>query len=169
MKINQDVKSLLQERLVHENKILRAKKKLRKKLSSTYHRYVDVDREIKVTHHHISILAGLLGPEGIAKILRTNPKACLGETLEEFPPLSALREKLRLWRAVREYVRVAGESRLGDIQEFLEWIGIPDFSRQALESALQNHQDLFQVTKKGHERFVSLKEDEESTSASDDE
>jgi hypothetical protein len=157
MKINQDVKSLLQERLVHENKILLAKKKLRKKLSSAYNRYVDVDREISAAHYRISILAGLLGAQAIAEIVKTNPKACLGETLEEFPSLTALREKLRLWRAVREYVRVAGESRIGDIQEFLEWIGIPDFSRQALESALQNHQDSFEITKKGHERYVALK------------
>lgn len=157
MKINHDVKSLLQERLVHENKVLISKKKLRKQLTSAYNRYVDVDREIDAAHHRMSILVGLLGPDAIAEVVKTNQRARLGETLEEFPSLTALREKLRLWRAIREYVRVAGESRIGDIQEFLEWIGIPDFSRQALESALQNHQDSFQVTKKGHERYVALK------------
>jgi hypothetical protein len=73
------------------------------------------------------------------------------------PSTTELREKLRLWRAIREYLRVAGEAKIGDIQEFLEWVGIPDFSRQALESALQNHQDLFEITKKGHERYIKLK------------
>lgn len=157
MKPNEDAKALLQERLLHEDRILRAKKQMRKKLSSAYNQYLDVDRDIDVVHHRMSILVGMLGTEGIGETVKMSARTHLEESLEGFSSPQELRQKLKLWRAVREYLRVAGESKISNVQAFLVWIGVQDFTRQALESALQNHQDVFEVTKRGHEKYVGLR------------
>jgi hypothetical protein len=52
---------------------------------------------------------------------------------------------------------MAGESKVGTIQAFLNWIGMEDVTRQAIESALKRHSNLFEIKKKGHERYVALK------------
>jgi len=157
MKTPADVYMRLQERLLHQCESMRSKRQQIKKLSSAYNKYLDLDEEIKIVHHRISIIVGLLGSDRVAETAKADTTTCLGEILEQFPPPKDLREKLTLWRAIREYLRVAGEARIGEILSFLTWIGIEDFTRQALESALQNHEDVFEITKRGNERYVSLK------------
>ena len=157
MKTPAEVYVRLQQRLVHEARSMRSKRNQMKKLSFAYNRYVDLDREIDTVRHRISIIVGLLGPDRVAETVKIDSTACLGETLGLLRPPQEARERLTLWRAVREYLRVVGEAKIGDIQEFLDWIGLQDFTRQALESALQNHENEFEVSKKGRERYVSLK------------
>jgi hypothetical protein len=157
MKTPADVYTRLQERLLHECQSMRSKRERMKKLASAHHEYLDLDEELKIVHHRMSIILGLLGPGRIPETVGTDTTNCLGQTLEAFAPPKELREKLTLWRAVREYLRVAGESRISDVQEFLSWIGMQDFSRQALESALVNHEDVFEISKIGRERYIALK------------
>jgi hypothetical protein len=52
---------------------------------------------------------------------------------------------------------MAGESKVGDVQEFLNGLGMENVTRQAIESAMKRHADWFEITKKGHERYVKLK------------
>jgi hypothetical protein len=157
MKTPADVYTRLQERLLHECQSMRFKRQRMKKLASAYNEYLDLDEEIKIVHHRMSIILGLLGPGRISETIDTDATNCLGQTLEAFASPKELREKLTLWRAVREYLRVAGESKISDVQAFLSWIGIHDFTRQALESALQNHEDVFEINKRGRERYIALK------------
>lgn len=155
MKSFQDVYEELQEQLRHEARSMRSKKQAKKKLASYYHQYLDLEDEIHNVHHRMSIKLGLFGPERVAETVKGDER--LAEALKSFQPPMELREKLTLWRAIREFLRMAGESTVGDIQEFLQWIGLPDFTRQAVESALQNHDDIFEITKRGRERYVALK------------
>jgi|HubBroStandDraft_3_1064219.scaffolds.fasta_scaffold467682_2 hypothetical protein len=157
MKTPADICARLQERLLHECQSMRSKRQRMKKLASAYNEYLDLDEEIKVVHHRMSIILGLLGPGRTSEAVDTDTTNCLGQTLEAFDSPKELRERLTLWRAIREYLRVAGESRISDVQAFLSWIGIQDFSRQALESALVNHEDVFEISKRGRERYIALK------------
>jgi len=104
-------------------------------------------------------IIGLLGPDRIEKIMKNDETKSLQETLAENRSPQQLREGLRLWVAVREYLReVPGKSKVGDIQAFLDWLGMEDVIRQAIEFALKRHSDSFKITKKGHERYVELRE-----------
>lgn len=155
MKSPEDVYARLQERLLHESRSMRSKRQKRNKLAESYHKYLDLDHEIDLVHHRMSIILGLFGPDRVAEAVRAD--SVLAEALKSFDPPNELRQKLRLWRAIREYLRVVGESTISGIQEFLEWIGLPEFTRQAVESALQNHEDEFEIRKRGRERYVTLK------------
>jgi hypothetical protein len=157
MKPTTDVYTRLQDRLIYEAQNLRSVRKQMQELAPAYNRYLDLDNELDSRRHRMSIILGLLGPERVTEIVKADNTASLGEALEQQKPLSELREKLRLWRAVREYVRMAGTSRIADIHQFLEWAGLKDVTRQAIESALKQHEDTFETTKRGHERFVALK------------
>jgi hypothetical protein len=128
-----------------------------KKLASAYHEYLDLAEELKIGHHRMSIVLGLIGPERVSETVDGDTTNCLAQTLEEFDSPKGLRDKLTLWRAIRECLRVAGECTVSDVQAFLSWFGVQNFSRQALESALQNHEDEFEIGKRGRERFIALK------------
>jgi len=157
MKTPADVYTRLQERLLHECQSMRLKRQRMKKLAAAYHEYLDLDEEIKIVHHRMGIILGLIGPGRISETVGADSTNCLGQTLEAFAPPKELREKLTLWRAVREFLRVAGESKISDVQGFLSWIGMDKFSRQGLESALANHEDVFEINKRGRERYIALK------------
>lgn len=157
MKTPADVCTRLQERLLHECQSMRSKQLRKKKLAPAYNESLDLDEEIKIVHHRMSIILGLLGPGRISETVDTDTTNCLGQSLAAFDSPKELREKLTLWRAIREYLRVAGESKISDVQAFLSWIGIHNFTRQAVESALQNHEDVFEISKRGRERYIALK------------
>ena len=157
MKPTTDVYMRLQDRLLYEAQNLRSVRQKMQELAPAYNRYLDLDRELDSRRYRMSIILGLLGPDRIPEIVKADNTACLGEALEEQKPLHELREKLRLWRAVREYVRMAGTSKIADVHGFLDWAGLKDVTRQAIESALKQHEDTFEITKRGHERFVALK------------
>jgi hypothetical protein len=138
---------------------MRSKGREMEKLSWAYHRYLDLDSETEASGRRMTYLIGLLGPDRVEEMMAVDEGACLRETLEAHPSSPReLREKLSVWRAVREYLRVVpGQCKVGDIQAFLSWLGMRNVTRQAIESALKRHSDWFNVTKKGHERYVELK------------
>jgi hypothetical protein len=92
-----------------------------------------------------------------AESTSTNDPTCLQQTLRERRPPEELRDNLRLWRAVREIVRVCGECSVGEIQKALVSLGLEDTTRQAIESALRQHKAEFVLSKRGREKFVDLK------------
>jgi hypothetical protein len=61
-----------------------------------------------------------------------------------------------LWRIIREIVRQTMEIRVFELEEHLKAFGLTA-SRPAIESALDTHPKEFRVTKRGREKFVSLK------------
>src|ERR1700733_11112467 len=112
MKTPAEVYTRLQERLVHESRRMRSKRNQMKKLSSAYNRYLDLDREIDTVRHRMSIIVGLLGPDRVAETVKIDGTACLGETLEALRSPQEARERLTLWRAIREYLRVVREAKI---------------------------------------------------------
>ena len=155
MKTDQDVYARIQQRLVHECESAREIQRAMTKLAAAYNRYVDLDRSLRTRRERILNIVRVMGPDRA----RATMKAVKGSaSAEALPTENQWREKLiPLWKAAREYLRVAGESRVGEIQGFLTWLGWQFVSRQAIESALKRHKKTFRVTTKGHERTVALR------------
>jgi hypothetical protein len=61
-----------------------------------------------------------------------------------------------LWRLIREIVRQTAEIRVFELESHLKSFGVVA-SRAAIESALATHSKEFKITKRGREKFVSLK------------
>src|ERR1700683_209201 len=64
--------------------------------------------------------------------------------------------EISLWRIIREVVRQTVEIRVFELEEHLKAFGVKA-SRPAIESALATHPKEFKITKRGREKFVSLK------------
>ncbi len=152
----------LQQRLLHESRSVRSIKQKMKELASAYNQFLDLDHELESRHHRMSIIMGLFGPDRVEQTIKIDDTTCLEEALADHTSPQELRKKLRLWRAVREYLRVAGNSTIGDVHAFLTSMGIKDITRQAIESALKQHEDAFEITKRGHERYIALRRKRQS-------
>ncbi len=110
----------------------------------------------------------LFGPDCVAKIVKSDQTGILREIADNPPQSDDGSIRLPLWKAMREYLREEGQSRVGEIQLYLESKGYTNLSRQTIESAIKRHSETFGVRTRKHERLVSLKESEESESSSDD-
>lgn len=153
MILRDDVLTRLRQRLLHECQGVEVKRGKMGDLAAAHHEWVDLDRQLKLSCQKIVTILGLLGPMHTGQSMTASGARCLAE----FPPPEDLRKTLRLWKAAREYLRMAGESKVGDIQDFLNWIGLEDVTRQAIESALKRHSEVFVVKRKGREKYVALK------------
>ena len=158
MRLKQDVYLRLQSRLIHECESVHSMRQQMKELSSAYNKFVDLDRRLQESEKRMSYIARLMGPARFSETAHAGNATCLREMFESDSFAETQHKKLALWRAVREYLREApGKSTVGEIEEFLVWIGLGDVTRQAIESALKLHNDWFKVTKKGHQRYVELR------------
>jgi hypothetical protein len=157
MRTAQEVYARLQQRLLHECRNIVSKGQEMGELAAPYHRYVDLEDQVSSSRRRMSYIVGLFGPDRIEQTMKIDDTTCLRKILGLHPSPRELRKKLRLWRAVREYLRIAGKSTVTEIQVFLDWLGLERITRQAIESALKRHEDTFKVTKSGHNRYVELK------------
>ncbi len=64
--------------------------------------------------------------------------------------------KFPLWQVIREIVKQVPEVRVYELEAHLREFGM-NASRPAIESALATHPKEFKITKRGREKFVSLK------------
>lgn len=164
MKLSHEaMKKTLQERLLNRSRRMRSLRLEMDALLSAHVRYQDLEEDFAQESHSASILIGLLGSAGVdetlaaAESVSDDDPSCLKQTLSERRPAEELRENLRLWRAVREIVRLGGESSVGEIQDSLVSLGMGNVTRQAIESALRQHTKEFSVSKRGRELYVDLK------------
>jgi hypothetical protein len=69
----------------------------------------------------------------------------------------------KLWELIEVYLRYVREAQVGNIAHFLEWIGLTS-NRQAIESAINTHKETFEIEKRGREKFISLREENNAPS-----
>jgi hypothetical protein len=159
MIVMKDVYARLQQRLIHECTSISTIREEINELAQAYNQYVDLRSRLTEHERRMSHLVKLLGPERFDETMKGDDTQCLREAFVTLPSPQEWRGKLRLWIAIREYLRVVvGESKLRDIQQFLGWIGLENVTRQAIESAIKQHSDHFEIIKKGHERYVKLRD-----------
>ena len=72
----------------------------------------------------------------------------------------------KLWELIEVYLRYVREAQVGNIAHFLEWIGLTS-KRQAIESAINTHPEMFRIEKRGREKYVSLKGETSAPSTND--
>ena len=63
---------------------------------------------------------------------------------------------VKLWEVIEVYLRYAREAQIANIEYFLNWAGLKA-NRQAIESAVKTHPEVFRQEKHGREKFISLK------------
>jgi hypothetical protein len=147
-----DVERMMHQRLEHECASMQLARKEISELASAYHRYVDLKVQIEQRGKRIQRLMGILGTDSIESMGSEDVRT---ETNLQGEP-KELREELSLWRAIREYLIVAGEAKVGDVQGFFSGMNY-EVSRQAIESALRSHDSVFRVVKRGRDKYISLK------------
>jgi len=127
--------------------------KLRKEqaaLREAYLRFGDLERQIESKVHRLestgALLANNTGREKIEKQLGE-----VGISLR--PDWCA---NVSLWRMVREIVRQYHKTQIVQVCKILYQLGF-EVTRQGVESALRTHTNQFHITRRGREKYVSLK------------
>jgi hypothetical protein len=155
MKTNEDVYLRLQGRLVHECESTRETQQEMRTLATAYNRYVDLEQTLADRRERIMNIVRTIS---LKRAKATMKAAHVRGAAEMLPTEEQWGQKvIPLWKAVREFIHVAGESSVGDIQRFLTWLGWQYVSRQSIESVFRRHPNRFRVRTKGNKRMVSLK------------
>jgi len=147
-----DAERMMQQKLEHECASVQSARKEISELASAYHRYMDLKDQIEDKSKRIQRLMAILGTDSIENMGSDEVKS---ETNLQGEP-EELRKGLSLWRAIREYLVIAGETKVGDVQGFFSGMNY-EVSRQAIESALRSHLNVFRVVKRGRDKYISLK------------
>jgi hypothetical protein len=166
MPMMNDAIKAMEQRLLHECKAIQNIRTEMEELAPAYNRFLDLQKELATRHKRINRIQAVFGPNGIKRIEEKDKSDVVGNTLEVWPSPAQLREDLVLWEAIFEYLSTVPESSVIDIQTFLSALGITvknkPISRQAIESAIRTHSDVFRVIKRKGEKFVSLKENQKA-------
>ena len=134
------------------------------KLRDSYQRYRELSEEIEAKERNVKIGFALL----VSAPVKINPDAeatvnAYGNALDRFGESEVLLDKedmdlstYSLWRVIREIVRQTVTIRVFELEDHLKTFGIKT-SRPAIDSALATHPKEFRITKRGREKYVSLK------------
>ena len=150
------VEEAMHSRLWHEEGRIREINEKLKELTKAYNEFLDLQKEAESRKRRIQVLFSLVGPhdqnapEGHESEHKT-AISVLQERAEE------LREKLPLWKAMREYLMHVPEARIGEMETFFQSMNYADGNRQAMESALRRHPKVFKTRKEKREKYISLK------------
>lgn len=147
-----DVERMMHQRLEHECTSIQSIRKELERLASAYNQYVDLKTQVDDRSKRIRRLMGVLGVDSVDGLGSEEVRSELD--LQGAP--DDLREELPLWRAIEEYLIIAGETKVGDVQDFLSAMAY-EVTRQAIESALRSHSHTFRVVKRGRDKYISLK------------
>jgi hypothetical protein len=127
----------------------------REALAAAYHRYLDNQDE--ALRREASAKSGLafLGPHVVQQLVQDGSDAWAG--IDWVKSAAMLREKAALWEHVEQYLRIVPEAQVNEILGVLERLGIVA-SRQAIESAVRTHPDVFGTRKRKSEKYFYRKE-----------
>jgi len=124
-------------------------------LRPAYKRYMELSKEVELRADRVRATFGLLEsePEFDSQTTSMDYLEHLGINVGE-----SLTEKWKnpLWKFMREIVRQVPEVQVVELEALLAGMRIKT-SRQAIESALESHREVFRVQRRGREKFVSLK------------
>lgn len=118
------------------------------KLRAAVLRYQDLEREAKVRRERAASIIVVLGEDKFKErepSSRSDAKGIFFDT-----------ENMPLWALMRAVVEQIDEIQVSDLQEALEYFK-KKASRQAIESALASHKDVFETKTRNRNKFVSLK------------
>ncbi len=130
-------------------------------LRANWQRYNELSKQIESKERALKI--------GYALLLNAPLKVGKGDAYEgpdeafekdaedlSIDPADLELSKFSLWRVIREVVRQSTEIRVYELEAHLKQFGLKA-TRAAIESALATHPREFRITKRGREKYVSLK------------
>lgn len=160
MPTTKEVIAALNRRLGHEQSRVFEIRNEMSHLQPMYDRYLDLMQEADDRRKRTQRIAAVLGPGSYLwadKLSKKGQPHDPSEVKKIEASVRHLRKNLALWEAIEQYLALYDEARMTDVQAFLEAVGIGPASRQAIESAVRSHPDLFRTTKRGAARYYSLK------------
>jgi hypothetical protein len=131
-------------------------------LRASWQRYQELSKQVASKEQLIKIGYGLLfnAPQRVntKADAYASPDAEFYQDAEHFSIDASELElsSFSLWRVIREVVRQTAEIRIYELEAHLKQFGLKA-SRPAIESALATHPKEFRISKRGREKFVSLK------------
>ena len=146
-----DITESIRQRLSADSKRLDSVYKEMNKLRRAYQRFRELTIEEKMIRERqlraLALIGPQLGEETIANL-----------TADDIATIkfSQLRDKTPLWELIAEVLEHIGETRIFELQMMLTQFDIRP-TRQAIESAIETHKDVFDVRKEEREKYVSLK------------
>jgi hypothetical protein len=152
-----DVEELMRRRLVHECQEIETARQEMKKVADAYNRFVDLNRELAKRERRLTRLVCVLGPSGL-KPLHDEDQKKFGEAIKTFS-VAWLNQDIPVWEAMNEYLCHVEEARINEIEDFLVTMGVKHVNRQAIESALKTHPEVFKTRKVRREKYISLKDE----------
>lgn len=150
---SRDIVSALADQRKSDVKKLSKIRKRMNQLRAHFVEFRDLAEQAHVLHERIRTNVGVLGA-GFLKEQEISTLAAEGIMIAN---LNEQRRNTKLWRAVREIVRQATRVRIVELEAVLDSLSFK-VSRQAIESAISTHPHVFRITKKGREKFVSIRE-----------
>jgi hypothetical protein len=146
-----DIAESIEHRLTADSKRLDSVYKEMKKLRRAYQRFRELIIEERTIRERQLRALALVGPD-LDQATIANLTADDIATVN----VSELRDKTSLWELIAEVLEHAGETRIYELQMMLAQFEIRP-TRQAIESAIETHKDVFDVRKEEREKYVSLK------------
>jgi hypothetical protein len=149
----EDIRDALQDQIVADGKELAKIKREMKRFRNAHLRFLDLLDRAKHTEERLLATASVLrsdqysDTDGMSEFL-----AARGVRME---PIS--RPKQNLWMAMREIARQVPQIQVVELELLLRHFNLK-VSRAAIESALETHKDVFQIIRKGRQKFVALKQ-----------
>jgi predicted metal-dependent hydrolase len=121
-------------------------------LRPAFLKYREASAQLASLGESFQVMAGILSrtlDEKTVAEFDANPGIAIKNLKQE-------KKNTPLWKVIREFARQVIEIRIVEIEIRLKTYGY-SVSRQAIESAIDTHEDVFRSARKGRERFVSLK------------
>ncbi|MFY9979373.1 MAG: hypothetical protein WA252_10140 [Candidatus Sulfotelmatobacter sp.] len=145
----QDVQEALRQQWKDNEQELHRIRDEQNKLRAAHIRFLNLEEEAKRRMATLQRVGVLLAQRGEGEIEANARK--LG--LDGIDFLS----DISLWEVLVEFLKLTGEIRVVDLHLALRELYSKDVTRQAIESAMRTHSELFKFKRSGREVFVSLK------------
>ena len=145
-----DITKALNQQIKNDLAHLKDAKKRMTELRPKYLTYRDLEREVQAKEERVRRTALLLGDDTVESVRRAEKDD------DGFDAYMVSDSPLALWEAMSSVLEHRPEMQIYELQHVLEQLG-KKTSRQAIESAIVTHKELFSTRTRGRDRFVSLK------------
>jgi hypothetical protein len=159
--IEHPIGRLMRDRLHYEVVKAREVDSRMRELAAAYNEYLDLREENRRRKARVENLLTVIGPWNWespgADYTEHDAMRLLGIDVRNAEDAEALRSQFPLWRAMQEYLMFVPEARITEMEQFFDHVGYESANRQAMESALKRHPDVFKTRKRGGQKLISLK------------
>ncbi|MGB6689878.1 MAG: hypothetical protein WBE76_18735 [Terracidiphilus sp.] len=146
-----DIAEGLKQRSRADFKRLAENYKERAKLRQYVNDYEDLLAEAKLRGERIQRITAVIGSDDLS-----DTQALIKDGMDVSKDIALPVGDFPLWMRIWAIVEQVSEIQVIELQRALEYFDIPT-SRQAIESALAKHSEIFAVRSRGRQKFVSLK------------